>query len=607
MKNMLYKAMPLCMLLTLGACSSDEQLVEDQPIEIPAQGEFKTLNLSLNAVAGKVEAKGSRSIVGNWENGWASIDGTDASYSPSQVYPLDVLYAFAKVGGSEVLWSKDGDEPLMFDLSNSLNLELYYAIKGDVLYLKDKFGHIVETNVNDGFDLIFSSQKDNIFELPEHPYLSTPNGKPVMAPAGDILFRSDELSGKVENGEFALYYKGASQISSGKITEILMQRCTSSFNTKLIITNFDFKNDASIIPSDKPNRGDCKLDEIIKKFFDKYKDVDELDEIFELDFDFDGDKWCDFDIFDLLDNKSEKDYCNQFYQNRLNPLFKDAKTEGHLCINTLHKKLGCNMSEIAKLMSHEAISNFIFNGAKVKEGHCGKPSRCLPWNEFVKKTHELIQYILGKLTPEQKEQITSLEDWEISTFIAENRSHVNRFPYPNKFDMFGSDTREQLLGVPVFEKEGNLGVLALTKEPRALVDGVSFTGKPNNFPINKEYKGVGKQFNYAVSPFIFPIWNDGRYDICFSLKQQISDTECRVATLRFPIENRNYATGAMNDDIFMNQNISNFTTIIIDVNDFAKEWKENSKIVKVTPRGAAKQVVDLEDNVLEVPYQMFNN
>ena len=601
--------MPLCMLLTLGACSSDDELVENQQIEVPSQGEFKTLKLSLNGAAGKVEAKGSRSIVGNWEDGWTSIDGVNASYSPSQIYPLDVIYAFTKAGGSSIFGSQKGSEdPLKFDLTEGNVLELYYAVKGNTLYLKDKYGHMAETNVDNGFDILFSSQKESEFILPEHPYLTTPNGKSVLAPAGDVLFRSDEFTGQLEGGELALYIKGASDLTPNKkISNILMQRCTSSFNTKLIITDFNFKNDASVIPSDRPHRGDCHLEEIFKDFFDKYGDIDDLEDIFELDFDFDLDGDWDLDIFDFLDNKSERAYCNNFYNSKKNPLFKDAVTDAHLCISTLLKKVGCSKNTIANLMTPKQIADFIFEGAPEKVGHCGKPSRCLSWKEFVKKTQELVDYIMGKLTPEQQEQISSLDDWEISTFIAESRDHQYRFPYPNKFNMFGSDTGEELVGVPVFEKENNLGVVALTKEARALVDGVSFTGMPNNFPIKKEYKGVGKQFNYAVSPFILPVWTDGRYDICFSLKQKISDSESKVATLRFPIENRDYNTGALNDDKFMNQNISNFTTIIIDIEDFAKAWNENAKVVRTTPRGAAKQVVDLEDNVLDVPYQMFNN
>ena len=642
MKNIFYKAMPLCMLLTLGACSSDDEVFEEKPgVEVPADGEFKLYTFSMSPKEGgsfagmSKDSRAPKSYEAGWENGWSTIDESSTAYSPSQKYPFNVVYAFVKPTGDNTTWKERGEKykkPLQFNLDWTLaedgeeisELKLYYAVKGNKVTIKDAFGTVYTTDAP-GFDLTFCSLDQETYESFVHPYLTTPNGNPVLAPVGDILFRSADYHTDMASDKFAITEKSG-DISSVK-DHIMLDRNTCSFNSKLIFTNFDYTRDGSFISGGDGEVGDiekpnCHFHNCLEEFFenlfqeikkhkpnfgwgghcgDDHFDFDDFDWDCDLDEDdLEGLDWCD-----LGDDGIEFDYCcNLNHLRTTNDFFKEAKTKGHLtCKTWLTHTHSMSAKRVSKADADDLIE-LIFKNIAGDKGH-----RQITWKKLKERIAQIKKDHKGTVDEHQRQQMGDLAKWEISTFIAPNRTHQEALPYPSKYDMFGYD-KHSPFGMPVYEQESEYNIVALTKKPRAFVDGLGFIGKPNNYPIDSEYKGVGKDFNYKVSPYIFPIWNDGRYDLCFSIKQTLENGTVKTGTLRFPIENRDYNgqgdfTGPMNQDVYMYHNNSLHSTYIIDFNDFYKKWATVE--AKQIPRGAAANVVDLEENVLDVSYQVFNN
>ena len=634
MKMNLYKVMPLCMLLSLGACSSDEEIFEDNNgVEVPSQGEFKTMRFGLGSNPGGMEFDNSKQsrLLGDWEAGWAPVNEAQAEFSPSQVYPLKKVYALIKPGESLNDWTDARDSEvkvLEFDVKEGRNAEghiiyyidLLYNAKNNIVTLSD--GHNAYTSNAEGFNMLFSSQKEHIYTLPVHPNLKTPNGTKVYAPAGDNLFRSLEFNLKAVGDKFEFVDVNAGTGADPLETNpLLMHRGTCSFNSKLIFTDYGFPLDASEGHDDGfQDNGNghgngnhhCNFEKIIWQIImhkhDDWFEKDNWDDLDIFDFDFDDDDKfdCDIDWFDFCDDEKEAEtglYVANLRKSDAN--FKDADTKGNCTIKNFLTKTGSiTTTEEAK----KSFLDDIFKGCPTKTNKAGKTGRCISWKKFWEIINKHKQDKEEDLADKEAKLLEDLSMWTISTFIAPNRTHENAMPYPHTFDFFLTDMPFLAFGKAVFNEpagEGN-GIVALTKEARALVGNVSYIGKPINFPTTTEYLGVGKDFNFGVSPFVLPFYIDGRYDLCFAIKQQLADGNIKSATLRFPIENKEYDENGQESSRgtnFMNAGNSIFKTVIIDVDDFAAKW--NAKVTPRAVRGVFDNVVDLEENVLDVKYEML--
>ena len=508
MKLNYIKVLPFCMLLSLGfgACSSDDEIVEDEVNVEESTESFSKMTFSLSSKEGsKMTKKDGRAALdlfkeGNWEDGWKEVDFRNPSLS--QLYPLSKIYAYVKQA-SDLPWEEADVEVLEYDMRSSDNgnvFDMEYLVKGDMITLRSLTGKIKSLS-NKGIDIIFASQPSNVFKMPEHPYLTTPNGQQVYAASGDVLFRTREYRISADNGAISITANKKNTSAEEGIQKgyLVLDRGTVSYNTKLIITN---------------------------------KHVENLT------------------------------------QEQRNAKFKNEKGQDvTVTLNGL-----CSAEDFA--------------------------------------IHTLSQ--LGRRS--------NIEDWTISTFIAKHKvldaeqdakHHVNADPqievsgFPRYFDMFKIDPSDKnTAGQAIFSAES--GIVALTKAERAFVGKLQFPGYPIDYPImndvDKVYlEGVGKDFNYKASPYIYPFLIDGSYDVCFAIKENLRDGSYYTATFRFPIvncdEKGNYPT------IMLNSNTNLYTTIAIDIADFLNQWKNAKKVPAA--RGVSDNVVDLESNVLNIPYKMF--
>ena len=538
MKLNYIKVLPFCMLLSLGfgACSSDDAVEEMAPIEENNEV-FSTLKFNLGTLAGdyngsKQEGKLARNlspVEGNVEDGWTSVNPADPS--PSQNYPLNEIYVFCRQA-TDAEWDASQDiEVLKYNLDDNKAFEMLYLAKGNVITLKGITGKLKSTS-DKGLDIMFVSQKSNIFKTPIHTDLRTPNGKEVYAACGDVLFRSKEYTVKSENSKVIVKERGANDPQAGEENVfnkdlLVMYRGTCSYNSKLIITD---------------------------KTFGEYAD----------------------DV-------------------------ESGKKPGH----------GCHWSEIWE----EIIENLL---------GC---HRCDGSQMSRQEAEKLALAYEGALTQQDFLDMTdtkSMNDWQISTFIAPSRGALAKanYPFPNKYNFFAYKPSDKLVaGQAVFDGEG--GITALTKKERAFVSELNYPGYPIDYPAAEpgeapkpvNFFGVGKDFNFVASPYIFPFLTDGAYDLCFSVKQYFRNGSYKQATFRFPIVNADMAgngqdvqegnnpEGEINPERLVTANRNIYTTIVLDINDFVAQW--NNIAVRPGARGVMDNVIDLESNVIEVPYKMF--
>ena len=544
MKLYYKQVLPFCMLLTLGlgACSSDEDVKEDINNIEQSNEKFSKLVINLGGEKGNFEGNITRALLGtqkgNWEDGWTKVNPADPA--PSQVYPLNEIYLFVRQASDEA-WNADQDiTVLKYNLDEAKSFTMEYLASGNTVSLRSG-DQVVKSLTPKGLDIMFVSQPKSVFETQIHPSLVTPNGNPVYAPCGDVLFRSKEYTLASDDSRFLLKQRGAEGVFEGSDTfvknKLVMFRGSVSYNSKLIITDKNFKGDPKAIGEEATegeqtgNHGCCVID------------------------------WsCDF----------------------FKKIIKQIRQD-------LAKKYGKPVAEISEQEAREVVLAY--------EG-------LLDPNKFLEQTGS-----------------ESLNDWNISTFVAPSSTASENIPFPNKFNFFAYKPSDKLVAGQAMFNEGG-GIVALTKQARAFVQDLKYPGFPIDYPEAAEneepkpvdFEGVGKNFNYAASPYLYPFLIDGAYDLCFSITQKVRGG-VKQATLRFPIKNAKLNEGqavgpedkpSIYPERLVTANRNIYTTLVIDLEDFVKQWKEvSAKVPAPASKGVSSEVVDLDANVLNIPYKMF--